>query len=169
LRRQTQALERLKVSRLGFQIFLASVVALASLAPGCGGGSGSDSSSPNALPKALFIKRADAICEKADKVQEAGLRRALAKAEGSLAKGRENNLISSVGLPPIQTEAEELRELGAPSGDGDKIDAIIGGIEEAVEKAEENPHSVTGKAGNPFNEVDELARAYGFKVCSEAL
>jgi hypothetical protein len=158
------------MSRPAFQMLLVLAVALTGVASGCGrGDDGSDSSSADALPKAVFIKRADAICEKADKVQEAGLQRALAKAEGSLAKAEEDKLVSSVGLPPIQTEAEELAELGAPSGDEEKVEAIVEGIEAAIEKAGENPHSVTGKAGNPFNQVDELARAYGFKVCSEAL
>lgn len=147
----------------------ALVSALASfavlIAAGCG-----DGGSEAALSKAQFIKRGDAICEKADETQNAGLRGYTAKnAKKASTQAGKEDLVTIVGLPPVKTEVEELHALGPPSGDEAKVEAILTGIEEALEDAEENPQSIEKRAGNPFNAVDELAREYGFKACAQAL
>jgi hypothetical protein len=147
------------------------------LAAGCGG---SDSASSNGstaatvttnsdLTKAELIKQGDAICEKTDKVQESGLKaytKENPKAQSNEAE--QSKMVIAVGLPPIQTEVEELAALGAPSGDEDEVTAIVEGIEEAVEKGEDDPGSLLG-AKNPFTAVGKLAAAYGFKACNNAL
>jgi hypothetical protein len=163
-------------------ITFVAAVAMTSIAAGCGGGNdqgtgsaastgatSSPTSSKATLTKAEFIKQADAICEKTDKVQEAGLKAYLQKKpEAQSTKAGQSKMVLAVGLPPIQTEAEELAELGAPSGDEAKVAAIVDGIEKAVEKGEAEPGSLlTGSS--PFTEVDKLAGEYGFKACNNAL
>jgi hypothetical protein len=148
----------------------AALLALALLAAGCGGGGGTATATAP-LSKAQFIKRGDAICEKTDKTQNSAIRKYTAKhPKGASTKAGQDELITSIGLPPIQQEAEELGALGAPRGDEGKVEAIVNGIEEAVGKAEEEPES-TNKAGaaNPFTGVDKLAGEYGFKACAFAL
>lgn len=50
-----------------------------------------------------------------------------------------------------------------------RIEAIVAGIEAAVKEAAENPQSAEKIKGNPFNQVDKLAKEYGFKACAQAL
>jgi hypothetical protein len=144
---------------------------------GCGSSSG-DSSSTAAntseakappLTKAQFIKRGDAICAKADKEQSAKVAifvKGHLKAQSS--KAAQNQMVLVAGLPPIQTEWEELAALSPPKHDEAKIEAIVNGIKAAAAKAEEKPESVL-EFPTPFAQVDKLAGKYGFKVCSEAL
>jgi hypothetical protein len=149
------------------------------VAVGCG--SGDDGSSSNdssqasvttdpAATKASFIRQGDAICDKTDKTQEAELKAYLKKDPNAQStKAGQSKMVLAVGLPPIQREAEELAALGAPSADAKKVEAIVEGIEEAVEKGEKDPSSVLTGSKNPFAQVDKLAAEYGFKACNNAL
>lgn len=138
-------------------------VAITSIAMGCGGGG------TPALSKAEVIKQGDAICEKADAKQEAGINKyGKEHPKGQFTeKGEQEKLVRVVGLPPILMEAEELRDLSAPEGQQDEIEAIATAIESAVEKGESNPSSILNGEG-PFSKADKLAREYGFKACAAA-
>lgn len=139
---------------------VALAVALAATA-GCGGGSDSPT-------KAEFVKQADAICAKTDKMQKAGLAAYQQQNPGSASgEAGQSRAIVEVGLPPIRREAEELAALEAPSGDEEKIDAIVMEIERAIEKSEANPGLLLG-TGNPFGQATKLATEYGFKACKNA-
>jgi hypothetical protein len=150
------------------QIFLTSVLVLAAalFMAGCGGGDDKAST----LTKAEFLKQGDAICKKADKAQETEFAvYAKAHSKNLETKTGREKLILVAGLRPVLAEAEELAALGVPSGDEKEVEAIVTGIKEAVKKAEKNPQSVEALSKNPFEEVDELSREYGFKICAEAL
>lgn len=133
-------------------------------------GCGSSGDSPP-LTKAEFIKQGDAICEKTDKKQTASLKSYSKQhpPKSNTSKAAQEKLITTVGLPPIQTEAEELAALSAPSGDEEEIDAIVEGIEKAVEKGEDDPSSLLTASGGPFEPVNKLAGNYGFKACNNVL
>jgi hypothetical protein len=142
-------------------VSLASVVAVA----GCG----DDSSSAEAPSKAVFIKQGDKLCKKANDRQLALLQRYAKdhEAEGGT-RGYEEKIVVVVGLPPMEEEAEQLSELTPPEGDEEKVDEIVSGIEEGVEKTKADPAGGLKPAGeNTFAEAEKLARAYGFKVCAE--
>lgn len=129
-------------------------------------GCGSSGDTTAALSKAQFIKQADAICRQADKQQNAALISAQKELKGKKQTQKEQEeLVTDVGLPPIQEEAEQIADLGAPKGDEDEIAAIVSGIEEAVDKAEADP----SKALESFARVDKMSTEYGFKDCAEAL
>jgi hypothetical protein len=154
---------------------LVAVLGIALVVAGCGGadsGAVAITANPD-LTKAELIKQGDAICEKTDKLQESGLKAYTQKnPEAESNKAGQSKMVIAVGLPPIQTEAEELAALGAPSGDEDKVAAIVEGIEGAVEKSEEDPASLLGGAQgaqNHFTAVGKLAAEYGFKACNNAL
>lgn len=140
-----------------------AAAALALFVAGCGGGD-----STSSLTKAQFIKRADAICTKANNDQLV----AVQKAAKSTPKSEQNQagkekIIVTAGLPPIAKEAEELAELGIPDGDEKEVEAIIAGIEFALKKGEENPVLVLEGAASPFIPVNKLAAAYGLESCAE--
>jgi len=124
---------------------------------GCGG-----SDSPT---KAEFVKQADAICAETDKTQRVGLADYQQENPGSESnEAGQSKAIVEVGLPPIRQEAEELAALEAPSGDEEKIEALVTEIEKAIEKSEADPTLLLG-AENPFDQATKLATEYGFKAC----
>lgn len=147
------------------RIWALALLALALTAlTGCGG----DTDEAEAPTKAAFIKRADAICSGADKKQEIGLQNYTKQNPNSnLDQDQVVKVVMRVGMPPLEEEAEELAELTPPAGDEDKIDTMVRGIEEAVDKAKANPQSMANPAASPFRVIDEQAKAYGFKACSD--
>ncbi len=139
----------------GILAVLVGALAIGAVAVGCGGGG-----SPT---KAEFIERADAICQMREEERQAGF--LAAPQPGSNASPREigvlqKRLITTVVLPSIQAEFEELADLNAPSGEEAKVGAIIEAYGEIVKEAEERPYTV-GK----YAKYDRLTAEYGLNVC----
>jgi hypothetical protein len=153
---------------------LGALVGIALVVTACGV-SGDDSSSrasgdSSGTPtKAEFIKRADQICEQVDDTQKAALRSFFAN-HPNLAETQSVNeeLVQVIGVPPLQAEARQWDALPVPAGDEEEIQAIMDGMKEAVEKAEDDPSVLANlKTGaGPFAVVGKLAREYGFKACA---
>jgi len=136
------------------------------LAAGCGGDSDSDASTPT---KAEFIRQADALCEQADAKQEKDLQSYASKSSKDFSsQAVQENVITVVGMPPIQEQAEKIGKLEVPDGDEDEVRAIVDGIEAAVAKVEADPLSMTREGDSPFTEADKLARTYGLKACADS-
>jgi hypothetical protein len=133
---------------------------------GCG--SSADGDDGGALTKAEFIKQADQICQATDKVQRDGLKDFFSKQPKAPVNQEINEeVVVEVGLPPVQELAEELDALPVPEGDEEEIQAIVDGIEEAIEVGEDDPSTmVNQKSTGPFTEVSKLAQEYGFKACA---
>lgn len=133
---------------------------------GCGQGS-SDEGEAQSSAKTAFIKRADVICAKTDGRQEAAQKAFLKKyPEATGTKSWEEKLVLAAALPPVKVEAEELADLPAPSGGEKEIQAIVTGLEEAVEKGEAEPSVMITKGPGPFANLERIAREYGFKACA---
>jgi hypothetical protein len=130
----------------------------------CGG---SDDDSSPTLTKAEFIKRADAICKKADAKQESAVRAYEKENPEALSTpAGQEEFILDIGLSPITVELDEISELGVPEGDEQAVNAIVSGFEDAVAKVEADPFSVASGPG-PFLGVNKLTKAYGFKDCAD--
>lgn len=144
---------------------LSVFIAIALVVTGCGGG---DDGSAEAPTKAEFVARADRICERTDQAQREAVKDYF-KARPNVAVNQAANekVVLAVGLPAIKKETEELDALSVPEGDEDEVEAIIDGLEEAIEEGEEDPGGLVSlKAGlGPFAEVGKLADEYGFKAC----
>jgi hypothetical protein len=138
------------------------------MAAGCGGSANGEEAGAAPMTKAEFIKKADAICEETDKAQEAAQRTFEKKfPEADSSPRWEEKFVQVVGLPPIQSAAEEIGDLPVPSGDEEKVGAIVDGLEEAVDEARAEPGSMLGKGSvGPFTDVFKLAQDYGFKACA---
>lgn len=153
---------------------MAALMAVAALViAGCGDssdatGSGDTDSGPT-ITKAVLIKKGDAICQKTDDAQAAGLAAFEKKNPGAVRKQKGlEAVIVNAALPPLATEIEELAALGAPKGDEATVGKIIAGWEKALAAAEANPMAIA-RAQGPFKAPNELAAKYGFKECSNAL
>lgn len=151
---------------------LATLV-IAALVVGCGGkddNATQPAQGASGSPvKVEFIKRADAICEEADKAQEAGLKDYLKKTPSAqYSKAGQSKMVVAAGLPPIRDESEKLTALEVPDGEEAAVNAIFTGIEVAIRESEKDPGSLLSGSKNAFTDVGKLASRYGFDACSSA-
>jgi hypothetical protein len=154
------------VSR-GFISGLFGLIAIALVLGGCGGGSSTTSATST---KAAFVRQGDRICGKAEAEKNAALQKAFAEAAKSGSKdGRavEEELVTTVALPPISRMTEELSRLDRPEGEEAKAGEIIAAFEKAVQEVESDPGSVLSGSGQPFSKPDEMAKKFGFTACAE--
>ena len=152
-------------------VLLAGIVAAAALVAGCGSSDDSSTDSTTALTKAEFIKQGDAICEKGSKQIE---EEAEAFADDNNVdtekptNEQQEEVIETVVGPSLQTQADELGELGAPRGEEAKVTAMLDALEEGAEELESDPGVLLGKKGSdPLDEANELANEFGFKACGQ--
>lgn len=159
------------------------LVALAALAAasGCGGGGGGDDTVSitdlgNFPLKAAFIKQGDAICAQGRKEVQTKFA-AFLKKEGikgigpgggespAEIKAHEIELVETIGIPALRKQMEELRALGAPRGEEDKVESYLAAAEGALEKGEEEPQLLFSKVPQTFAQADKIAQELGFEVC----
>jgi hypothetical protein len=147
---------------------LAALVALAALIAGCGGGDETTDSTTVTLTKAEFIKQGDAICKEGNEDNEAEAEEFAEKNGFTLEKASDKQLEDAVGevlVPSLNRQAEEINALGAPEGDEDKVEEIVVALEDATEEIEDDPSLVFEE--KTLEEPNQLADAYGFKVCGQ--
>jgi hypothetical protein len=145
-------------------------VAVALIVAGCG----SDNSTTDttaSLTKAEFVKQGNAICKEGNEkiesefekfAKENNLSQKKAPTEAQLEEAAEEFLI-----PQITKQVEGLRALGAPSGEEDKVNALLDDAETALEEVEEDPTLLSGEKSEPFEDVNKEARAVGLTTCGE--
>jgi hypothetical protein len=153
--------------RLVASIF--GVLAIALIAAGCGGGDDTTSTTA-ALTKAEFLKQGNQICREGNKEINAGFGEFLDKNhlhKKEPTKAQKEEVAETVVLPGIAKQVEGVAGLEPPSGEEDKVDAIVESAEESLEKAEEDPAAFVSEEGNDvFAETNKLASAYGLTACA---
>ncbi len=144
----------------GRGVVVALTVAVALVLIGCG-----DSS--ESISKEEFIAKADAICKESSERMATGFSKRLKDAK-KLVKPQNaelEKLVGDVMVPNIEREIEELRALGIPAGDEERVEAMIEALEEGVEVAERNPQAVTVSSDAVFGIAARIAAEYGLEVC----
>jgi hypothetical protein len=155
-------------------VLLAGVMAIAIVAAGCGSSSSDDSTSTTVvvLSKTAFIKQGDAICKKGG--ESLGQEAEDFADENNIdtskpTKVQQEEVIATVVGPALQTQADELSELGAPDGEEEKVAAIVDALEAGAEELEDNPGALLESSGKgPLDKAKELATEFGFKDCGQA-
>jgi hypothetical protein len=157
---------------MGRGVIALAAAALALIAPGCGsGGDSSSSIATGTLSKEAFIKKADAICAKGSEAMQKGFSVYLRKNKKSIialrhpSKADYQGLIVGVLVPNLEKEIKEIRALGAPSGDEERIEGFLTALEEGIEVAENDPKAVTHSSEAIFGVGSRLAKEYGLEVC----
>lgn len=146
-------------------LVLAGLLAFALAAIGCG--DSEEGLRTVQIPKEAFIKQFDATCAKAYNRVKAGFQ-AFVKGPGTgkFTTAKEIRLYAGTVLVPAKRrEVEELRALGAPSGDEGQVEAIVEAYEEGIERAEESPRDAVVSSAGVFAEATRLAEAYGLEDC----
>jgi anti-sigma28 factor (negative regulator of flagellin synthesis) len=158
--------------RKGLIAAITGVLLAALVVAGCGSSdsdsSSSDSETPS-LTKAEFIKQADAICKTGEKSIETGAEKFAKEnnvnTEKPTTKQKEEVIVEVVAAD-IRKQGEEIGELGAPSGDEEKVEAIVAAVEEGADELESEPKLLI-EGENPLAKGSKLAKGYGLKVCGE--
>jgi hypothetical protein len=148
---------------------LAGVMAIAIVAAGCGSSS-DDSTEAVVLTKTEFITQGDAICKRGssqieDEADEFAADNDIDTSKPS--KEDQEEVIVSVVAPSLQTQADEISELGAPEGEEEKVTAMIEALEAGAEKLEDEPGLALERNADPLAEANKLATELGFKECGE--
>lgn len=128
------------------------------------GGNGGSQSGP--LTKKAFVKEAEAICRKIPTTYQERSE-ALAK---SMKKGQEPTpaeLKLKAAVPTDLLAAEELEALSPPTGDEQKVEAIIQSLKNAAKGLEEDPEAEFTGPKSPFAEWQKLTKEYGLSYCSQ--
>lgn len=144
-------------------IVATAVALVVLLVVGCGG----DSSDGPAISKEAFIKQADAICQRGNKRLEVALADFLKQQKSfkRFSKGDYEELIPTVFIPSFTREIKEIRALGIPNGDEEKIEAMLSALEEGLETAESDPKLASTNSEAVFGISSRIANEYGLKVC----
>jgi hypothetical protein len=135
---------------------LAAVAAL--VVAGCGGGD-DDSTSTSSLAKPAWIAKADAICQQGNQEIE----QAANEQFGQPSDEQVQQFTSETVVPSVQRQIDQIRDLGAPSGDEDQVNEILDTVQADIDKAK----SATTLPDDPFADGNALATKYGLKVCGQ--
>ena len=134
---------------------------IAALAAGCGS-SGSNSTSTAALSKAAYVAKANAICKAGQQKQNA--------AEQALGQNPSRAQLTAyatdTAIPTIQTQIDQVKALGAPSGDEATVSKFLGLAQADLNTVKSDPNIlVTGKS-DPFADFAKVAHPYGLTACA---
>ncbi len=150
-----------------------AIAALAIIPAGCGDSdsASSASNSPGPPPtKARFVEEAETICTQTDIEQQTALDEYVEKhPKAKSSEAGEKAFVLAAGLPPVQEEAERVGDLQTPSGDEQRVKAIVEAIEAAVEKVEAKPELLLETGSQAFATAEKLATKYGLEACAEPL
>lgn len=126
---------------------------------GCG-----SSSEPEALTKAEFAKQANEICAESARDRQKIIAEV---AEASNPKGNQEPVQEEIiqkAMPTYEGATEQIAELGAPKGEEEKVETLVGAMEEAAERAKADPHTAV-ISNVPFRKADKAAQELGLKEC----
>ena len=148
---------------------IGAVVAFAALAAGCGSSSTTDSGA--SLSKAEFVKQGNAICEAGNKEINTGFEEFSKENEFSK-KNQPTQADFEEGaqeivVPSVSKQIDQIRELGAPEGEEEKVEAFLENAEAQLEKGEEDPSLLADENNNLFASVNKEGKALGLTACAE--
>ena len=146
---------------------------------GCGGdGSSEEGISDKQPTKKQYLARGDAICADA----QADLARLQPKIDQARAASGDEQIELATDIWRDQIEildsfSTEIKALGAPAGDEDRVREFTRSLDEGeeqgreildhVEDGEEPPQDLVNDYAQAAYRGNALARAYGFKVCGK--
>lgn len=139
------------------------ILAIGLLVAGCGDDGESEAST---IPKAAFVKQGNAICEKRSKeistkglkvINEAGQ-------EPAKAKAATVEVFSTILVPDLEDEVEEIRALGMPKGTEEQAERALDTIEETLDEANDDIERFTTII-DPFKKAAATADKAGLETC----
>jgi len=134
------------------------MLALALISCGCGGGSSSAAHND----KAIFLKKADAICASGNRKLKTANERAFGNQPATQTE-IERFVLRTI-VPVVRAQVEQIKALPVPSGDQAVVSEMLDAAQSDVEQAKKDPALLA--QGKPvFEDANELASGYGLTVC----
>jgi hypothetical protein len=147
-------------------VLLCTVPLVVVLVAGCGGDTEDSSAAP--ISKADFVKETEAICKKGQARLHAGFEALINEKEAHRSRlDEEEEWVRKVIAPNITRETSEIRALGTPKGEEEKVGRLLAAIEAGLHNLEENPQSVLASSAKTFSKAIKLETAYGLEVCAQ--
>jgi hypothetical protein len=142
---------------------VAAILTVGLVLAACGSSNNNSTSTTAALTKAEFLKQGNAICKKGNQqINQAG--KAIFKPKQKPTSA-ERNKFASAAETSIQSQINQIRALGAPSGDQAKVTAMMATAQANLNKVKQNPALFTSNQ-HPFAPAAKLLHAYGLTVCA---
>ncbi len=147
---------------------VAAVLTVGLVLVACGSSNNSSTSTTAALTKAEFLKKGNAICKKGNQQinqaanQQFGTKK---RPKGPPSKSAQTKFATDAVIPSIQSQINQIKALGAPTGDEAKVNAIVTGAQGALDQAKKDPTVLLSNGPGPFKQVNKLTKAYGLTVC----
>lgn len=130
---------------------------------GCGSGG---AESTVALTKAQFLAKANAICRKAYREINQAYGKFSQTDENTTTEAKRNREAERIVPPALSKVVRELRALGTPSGEEERVDKILTTWEEGIKTGEEDPIALRGLEGKfAFEKAYEGLWGYGLTGC----
>jgi hypothetical protein len=151
---------------------LLALIATAAVASGCGDdeSSGSEGGLPtSSLSKQEYLQRANAICRNKKKNYSEEILAFLQDPRNNSGSQLSVHLdgVKAIVLPINEAQLASLRELGAPQGEEDEVEAALDAQQSAIGEIR-----ATGRlrsydqARNVFADATEMLESYGLKDCT---
>jgi hypothetical protein len=150
--------------RIKATMLLAAAVAVAGIAAGCGGGDDNSDTTTTSLTKAAWIAKADAICKAGNDQINATAKQQFGNKKPTAAQIQQ--FTENTVIPNTADQIDKIKSLGTPTEQGGQADAVINSAEATINRVKADPSLLTGKS-DPFAQTDQLAKAYGMKVCGQ--
>src|SRR3954469_22791658 len=118
---------------------IAAMLVMALVAAGCGSSNDNSSSSATtaALTKAEFVKKGNTICRKGNKEINAQGKKLFTNQKPT--KAQLNKFATTVLIPSIQGQINDIRALGVPKGDEAQVNAILTEAQSSLDKGKKDP------------------------------
>jgi hypothetical protein len=141
--------------------FAGVTLVVAAIALGVAGCGGDDETT---ISKSDFITQANEICKTAnDQVDAASNEELSANPTPEEIEAFWND----TARPSAEEQVQQIRDLGAPEGDEEQIDALLAAVESATEEAQTAVDNGTfGQGPDPFEEANRLSLDYGLTDCA---
>jgi hypothetical protein len=142
------------------------VLALALVAAGCGSDDNKKSGgSSSSISKAEFLRKGNAICAAGNKEINAQGKKLFGSNQKRPSKAKMKQFASTVLIPSVQKQVDQIKALGAPKGDEAQVNAITAAAQDGIDKGKQDPLALTSDKADPFKKANKLAREYGLKAC----
>jgi hypothetical protein len=147
-------------------------LAIAALVTGCGGsddgeGDGTAAATTSSITKPEFVKQATAICDRQRKKLSLEMGMFIEKHGPSLKEKEISELSRTIVLPGMETQIEEIRDLGAPASYEKQVEEFLIAWEGALEGSSNPSTPLVGeRAERMLRPAAVLARQQGLGGCA---
>jgi hypothetical protein len=140
----------------------AAPMVVALVAVGCGSDNNSNSTSTAAITKAVFVAKSNAICTTGNQAATAAATKEFGNRRPSQAQFA--SFAAATYVPNIQSQIDQIRALGAPSGDEATVTKILDTAQTDLNKVKSDPALLGGNSA--FADFKTVARPYGLTSCA---